>query len=110
MKRLLDYDPLTKTQTWHLYDHQTKKTEIKTVQDVEAVLERNKQLANNDEYKKQGIKQDWYHMATIPNTILMEWKKTHNIDLINPTDDDLKRAEKLLRDPEYKHLRTVNRI
>ena len=109
MKRLLDYDPLTKTQTWHLYDHQTKTTQIKTVQDVEDVLERNKRLANDQEYKRKGIKNDWFHIGTIPNTVLMQWKKTHNIDLINPTKEDLKKAEKLLNDPDYRYLRTCNK-
>ena len=62
------------------------------------------------EYKKQGIKSDWFHIGTIPNAVLMEWKKRYNVDLVNPTEDDLKMAEKLLMNPEWKYLRTCNRI
>tara|TARA_Y100000004_G_C8800680_1_gene363259 strand:+ start:426 stop:752 length:327 start_codon:yes stop_codon:yes gene_type:complete len=108
MKRLLDYDPLTRTETWHCYDHQTKRTEIKTVQDVERYIQRNKRLANDSDYKAQGIKNDWFHIGTVPNGVILEWKQKHNVDVFNPEDHN--KIEKLLSSPEYKYLRTCNRI
>lgn len=65
MKRLLDYDPHTGVQTFHHYDHGTGITRIEEVQDVQKVLDQCKELANNPDYKRQGIKEDYYHFARV---------------------------------------------
>ncbi len=107
-KRLLDYDPLTGVKTFHEYDHSSKKTYITQEQDVQKILERNKALANNSDYKRQGIKDDWYHFATVPNTVIVEWRTKYNLDISNK--EDLPKIEKLLQSSDYSYLRTVNRI
>jgi hypothetical protein len=107
-KRLLSYDPITGVRTYHDYDHDTKKTYITEEQDVEAILNHNKKLANDSSYKKQGIKDDWYHFATVPNTVLLEIMKKHNISIFN--NDDLPKFERILQSNEYRYLRTVDRI
>jgi hypothetical protein len=107
-KRLIDYDPVTKTGTYHDYDHSSKKTHITTEQDVSAILEHNKRLANDSDYKRQGIKDDWYHFARVPNTVLMEIMQKFNVDIFNK--DDLPKFEKILASSDYQYLRTVNRI
>lgn len=106
--RLIDVDPLSHTATYHDYDHSTGKTQIIEVQDIEPYLERNKALANDPEYKRKGIKDCWYHFASIPNSVLMEIMQKHHIDWRN--SDDLPKLEKILSTAEYKYLRTVNRI
>lgn len=105
-KRLMDYDPLTKTATYHDYDHGTGKTYITEVQDCTAILERNKRMQNDSLH--MGKKGDWYHFASVPNQVIMEWKTKHNLDVFN--EDDLPKIEKLLQSREYMYLRTVNRI
>lgn len=109
MKRLLDYDPLTGVRTYHEYDHSARKFYIHETQDVEKILDKNKELANNSSYKQAGIKQDHYHFATIPNVVIMKLKNEHNLDVFDR--DDLVKIEKLLNfDPSFKYLKTVNRI
>lgn len=105
--RILDYDPLTKTKTIHHYDSNTDKTHIETVQDVSSYLERCKRLANDTGYKRQGIKDDWYHFASVPNTVLVDLKAKYNLDWTNK--DDLPKIEKVIQ-RDYKALLTVNRI
>lgn len=107
-KRLIEYDPLTRTGTYHDYDHSSKKTIITTEQDVQAILESNKQMANDSSYKRQGIKDDWYHFARVPNNVLLEIMEKHHIDIFNK--DDLPKFEKVLASNEYRYLRTVDRI
>lgn len=107
-KRLIDYDPISRTSTYHDYDHETKKTIITETQDVTDYLERNKALAGESEYKRKGIKSDWYHYATVPNTVLVEIMRKHNIDINNK--DDLPKFELVLSSNEYRYLRTVDRI
>jgi hypothetical protein len=107
-KRLLEYDPLTGIKTFHEYDHASQKTYISHEQDCQKILDYNRTLANDDRYKRQGIKDDWYHFATVPLTVVMEWKTKYNLDVFK--NDDLPRIEKLLKSSEYSKLRTVNKI
>lgn len=107
MKRLLDYDPLTRTQTFHEYDHSSGKTVIETVQDVRGILDHNKRLANDSSYKARGIKQDYYHFATVPNGVLMELIEKYHLDWQRA--DDLPAIEKILQ-RDYKKLLTVDKI
>ena len=108
MKRLLSYDPVTGIKTYHDYDHSSKKTYIETVQDVEPILKRNKELQNNTSYRQAGYKQDMMHFATVPCSVLLQWREKYGIDYTN--QDHLPRIEKLLMSNEYKYLRTVDRI
>jgi hypothetical protein len=107
MKKLLDYDPLTKTSTFHEYDHSTGKTQIETVQDVRGILDHNKRLANDTSYKQRGMKEDYYHFATVPNVVLMEMMEKHHLDWRR--DEDLPKIERLLS-RDYKKLLTVDKI
>ena len=71
-------------------------------------MERNQRLRNDKQYKRDGIKNDWYHFATIPAILIMEFKTKHNLDVFN--DDDLPAIEKLLAGPDYSKFRTVSRV
>ena len=105
-KRLLEYDPLTKTSTY--FESQGNgKFVIAQQQDVKAILEHNKRLANDTSYKRQGIKSDWYHFATVPTTVLHEILTKYNLDWNNK--DDLPKIEKILQ-RDYKALLTVDKI
>jgi len=108
MKRLLSYDPVTGIRTFHEYDHSSKKTFIETTQDVEAILKRNKDLQSMPEYRQGGYNQDLMHYATVPCTVLLEWKDKYNLDFNKK--EDLPGIERLLQSNEYKYLRVVDRI
>lgn len=106
-KRLLDYDPLTRTSTYHHYDKGTDTTHIETIQDVQPFLDKAKRLSGDSSYKRNGIKSDWYHFATVPNMVIMELKSKYNLDINNK--DDLSKIEKVLK-TDYKKLLTVDRV
>jgi hypothetical protein len=103
MKRLLDKDYLTGVSTYHHYDPATDLTTIETMQDVQPFIERNKAL-HNTSYQRDGIKDEWMHVATIPVLVQMKWKQEYNIDIYDPAD--YKRIQKLLNDPDYRYLKT----
>jgi len=107
-KSLLSYDPETKTAEWHMYDHSNRKTYIKTVQDCKDIISVNKRKQNSHNTSRYTKKGDYYHFASVPNTVLMEWKKKYNIDWNKK--EDLPKIEKLLSSNEYRYLRTVDRI
>lgn len=112
MKRLLDYDRLTRTAVYHEYDEANKQTIIEEIQDVEPILETNKRIQTHDaggamgltEYSRKGIKKGWWHVASIPNGVILRWKKEKGIDVFNK--DHWKAVVKLLNDPEWRYLRT----
>jgi hypothetical protein len=103
-KRILDVDPSSATTTWHHYDPLTDETVIETVQDASVYLQRNKMLRDDDDYKKRGIKNSWWHAASIPNGLIAKWKADFGIDVYNK--DHWPRVKRLLNDPEYRYLRT----
>ena len=111
-KRLIDYDAESQTQTWHDYDEVNDITTIAEVQDCEPSLDMSKALRNADvggakglnEYSKQGIKNNWWHVASIPNSVIVKWKKEKGVDVFNK--HQWKEVQKLLNDSEYAYLRT----
>lgn len=106
--RTISIDPLTRTKAIHHYDHDSGKTYIQEVQDVSGIIKRNKELQNWDSYQSLQKRNDYKHIATIPNNVIIEIKQKHGIDVFNK--DDLPRLERLLMSNEYKYLRTVGRI
>ena len=107
MGKLLSYDPYTGIK--EIFEGNGDGSfRIQTVQDCQRIVDFNKACQNTPELKRNGIKNDMYHFARVPNTVLMEWKTKYNIDFNKK--EDLPRIEKLLSSPDYKYLRTVNRI
>lgn len=107
-RELISIDPDTGMRTWLEFDEANpRKFHIHHEQDVEPLLEQNKRLANDPDYKKRGIKNEFYHFATIPPIVEMQWRQ-EGIDLNNK--DHFKAIMRKLRDPIYKHLLVVNRV
>lgn len=109
-KRIIDYDPILRKTTYHDYDSATDTTYIIETQDVSHILERNKRLRNDPDYKKLGIREDIYHYASVPASILVEWKTKHGVDGYSKDESEMRKVEKLLSSPDYAYLRVVNRI
>jgi hypothetical protein len=107
-KRLLSYDPITKTAEYHYYDHSSKKTYIKQEQDCSAIIENNKRLQNSHNTSQFLKKDNFHHIASVPNTVLLDWRKKYGIDWNRK--EDLPKLEKLLKSNEYRYLRTVDKI
>ena len=77
MKRILDYDPVTKTVQFYHEDELTGDVALETRQDITAIAEHNKALFNQvDERARWGNRN--IHIATIPNSILEGVRKLTN--------------------------------
>ena len=103
-KRLLDYDPLTATYTYHDYDHATDTTYITTEQNIQPLLELNKKQYNLD--NRQGVKEDWWKVATIPNSIIHKWLNEDGVDFYSKDPWHVKKVKQKLNSNEYRYLRT----
>lgn len=105
-KKIIDYDPATRIAEYHCYDDGVMS--IKTVQDCEPIIKANNLKRNSHNTSRFTKKDDMYHFASVPLTVLLDWKTKYGIDWNNK--DDLPKIEKLLMSNEYKYLRTVDRI
>jgi hypothetical protein len=78
-------------------------------QDVEAIIENNKRLQNEEQRRDVP----WRHVASIPNIIMEKWLReewergNHGIKWSSPEMDDL--VQKKLQDPDWAYLRTDKR-
>ena len=80
---------------------------VKTVQDVEDIIENNKRLQGTEQ------KSDWgRHIAEVPNNILNEWLNEEyargNTSMKLFDDEFMKVMKRKLNDPEWRYLRTDN--
>lgn len=103
--RLLDHDPLTGVSVWHEFDALTGRTTIKTEQDVETYLERNKRIFNEDDISAHGKKEGWWHVASIPIIVQDKWMREYGVNIWNK--DHIKKVKQLLNSPEWRYLRTA---
>lgn len=107
-KRIVDHDPLTGITTWFDYDPATDTSYVGRVQDAEAILEVNKALAKESSYTREGMRDAWLHYATIPLLLIEKWKAEEGIDVFNK--DHARRVFQKLNAPEYRYLKTTNKV
>ena len=106
-KQLLDYNPLTGVSTYFEYEASTDTMLITDVQDVNAILDETAMLRNCDEYSRDGIKNDMWHYATIPNIVIQKWKQEKGVDVFDKAHR--KKVFSLLNSPEYAYLKTTRK-
>lgn len=82
-KRILDYDPFTFTTTYHEYDPVEDTTIITEVQDIEPYLKAAHETRKDDEATAAGIKNEFWHYAKIPNSIIAKMRAEDGVDVYN---------------------------
>ena len=110
MKKIFDRDPVNGvTEIFH-YDELTGDAHIETFQDVEPILDFTKSLYNDDGYWKRGVKADMAHYARIPIVVQLQWLQKYGAenDPMKPGNEKL--LFSLLNSPEWRYLKTTNRI
>lgn len=106
MKRRVDYNPMTGITTSVDYNSVTDTTAvIHEFDDLSAVLDQNKALANDTEYTKKGIKNGFWHYAFLPNAIIHKWMIEDGINVYRKEDE--KKVFQKLNSPEYRYLKTT---
>jgi len=82
-KRILDYDPLSRTTTYHEYDALTDTSIISEVQDIEPFLQTAHELRKDDDYTRNGIRGEMWHYGHIPNIIVQKMLIEDGVDVFN---------------------------
>ena len=88
---------------WVEYDPLTKELHEGATADTSANLEFSRGLQNDEDYWKQGVKNEMAHYAHIPNILLEQWMRM-GVD-VNDTDALIAMVNK----PEYSYLRTTTK-
>lgn len=102
---LLDHNPLT-GESVHL-DFEDGKMVMTHSQDVSGFLDWAGNLANDTDRTKRGIKDDFWHYAKVPNSVILEMKHKHGVDFFNK--DHAKKVFQLLN-TEYKRFKTTDKV
>lgn len=83
-----EFDPLTGVKT--IYAVEENKFVVKSVQDVEPILERNNALRNAEEYSRNGIKNNLWHTVHIPDSVCLKMKVEDGFDPYAATARELR--------------------
>jgi len=90
------------------YIPETDTTILYREQDVSAILDANKAIANDGQITKDGIKGNWWHYFQIPNIVIEKWLNEHGVDVYNK--DHMKKVFELVNRPEYRYLKTTTKM
>lgn len=82
-KRLLDFNPLTGEKVWFQYSEHDDSMAITHEQDVTPAVEVAHHFATDSNYTRKGIKNDWWHYAKVPNTIILKMKQEDGVDFFD---------------------------
>lgn len=90
---------------WYDYNELTDEVTLEYEQDAEPILEMNKKLQNDPSLTKEGFKNEFYLLASIPNGVQMKWLLEEGLDLYDK--NAWPQVVKKLNDPQYQYLRTT---
>lgn len=102
MREIIDVDPWSGATTTLDYDESDDRLIIKTLCDVQPVIDQNKELQNHwdgwvDKQRTMRL------AASIPVTIAHKWLVEHGVSCWRK--DHWPAVKKLLNDPDYRYLR-----
>lgn len=100
-KRLIEVQPDGIVE-WLHFDNATGDFAIERVQDVDPVLDQNKERANHE--SGYSPSRDLREIADIPMIVALKWLEDYGVDVFN--DGHMPAVKRLLRDPEWMYLRS----
>jgi hypothetical protein len=102
---LFDADPETGVTTYFDYDPIKDQVLLTSHQDVTGFLDRMKAIRDDEDYSRKGIKEDWWHYASIPTIVEMELMKR---GLYLHKKDDMPAILKIINS-EYPYLKLTTK-
>ncbi len=106
ISKFLDFDPFSGITQIHHYDPETDETHIENqYPDLSATMDACAELRNRPEYTRDGMKQEWLHLAHIPIALIDQLLHDRHINVFDP--NDTKKVLSLLND-EYSRFKTTD--
>ena len=104
-RELFSHDPMTGVTVWFDYNEITNEATLEYEQDVEPILELNKAMANDPDFSKQGIRNEFWRYASIPVGVQMKWLVEEGLDVYD--DNAWPQIQRKLADPAYSYLKAT---
>jgi len=103
-KMVLDFDPLTGITESLVFTHGGDEVRVVQEQDVSHILRVTKEMANDEDFTKQGIKKDHWLYARIPDVIMAEMRTKHRVNWNDKSDRGHKHFLRVLNEhyPAFK--------
>lgn len=103
--RVLDFDPITGDAVLFTDNHDGT-FDLTHTQEVDSIIERNKQRQIDPARGRKQRKKDWWHYACVPNVIIMQWSKEVGGNILKKEYE----AEffRRLNLPEHQYLRSTH--
>ena len=99
-KTVFDIEPYRRTD---MHEHSDGSVTFNTLQDVQSIIDNNKREYNEYGDKlSMGKRGEWHKCATVPKTILEQWIKETNGDVLKNN----KLMAAYLNDPDNKYFKT----
>jgi galactose-1-phosphate uridylyltransferase len=105
-KLILDHNPLSGESVFFEFDNHTDEVRITHEQDVSKFMDIAHEIAVDDNATAEGIKNDMWRYAKVPNHVLMEMMTKHGVNVFDRNDDA--RFFDLLN-TEYKRFKTTTK-
>jgi hypothetical protein len=83
---------------------------IETVQDVSGILDDTSERRNDEQYTKDGIKNEMWHYARVPIVVQMKWLAEYGSKNWPMRPGNEKLLFRLLNSPDWKYLKTTEKI
>lgn len=103
-----EINPVTGNREDYYWDEQEQVITQRTREDVADILESNKRKQSDSIDARYG-KQMLHHVAEIPMSIVLKWKREHGVDVFSSDPEQKRKVKRLLNDPEYRYLRSNNK-
>ena len=104
-RRVLDHNPLSGVTTYFDYEQSTDRMVITESQDVSAIIDANAAMRNDEDRTKQGIKDDHWHYARIPDAVLVDIRNKYGVKFEDK--NDLPKLLKIIN-TDYPYLKTTH--
>jgi len=75
MPLFFDYNPDTGITQYFDYDPVNDEITLTSEQDCTSLIDQMTRLRNDDDYSRNGMKQEWWHYATIPAIVEIDLRK-----------------------------------
>lgn len=107
-ERLLDCDHLTGISTYHSFEN--GKRTLRTVQDIDAILDDNKSGQYNAKGRATERGRIGFRVASIPIMVQYKWLHEEGWDCMSNDPGCQKKLRQKLNDPEWRHLRRAELV
>lgn len=97
---ILDYNPFTGETVTMQYNHSDDSLTIGHHQDCTNIIEANKRSVFEANHSVQ-MKKDWIKYASVPNILILKWKKELGVDFFTTDPTEWKKVMALINSRDY---------